>query len=47
MSEVTAGIPAALIGGPVVAICHRDEGHRFDVTIGMPVTAAPMPRVRP
>jgi effector-binding domain-containing protein len=38
---VMARVPRELFAGPVVAVYHRDAGDRFDVTIGMPVTAAP------
>jgi len=41
MGEVMAGVPAALIAGPIVAVYHRDDGDHFDVTIGMAVSAAP------
>jgi effector-binding domain-containing protein len=41
MGEVMRLLPRELIAGPVVAVYHRDERTRFDVTIGMPVSAAP------
>jgi effector-binding domain-containing protein len=41
MGEVMRRVPHELVTGPFVAIYHVDEGDRFDVTVGMPVSVAP------
>jgi len=41
MGEVASAVPAELVAGPMVAVYHGDHGDRFDVTVGMPVSAAP------
>ena len=34
-------MPSDLIAGPLTEVVHRDDGDRFDVTIGLPVSALP------
>lgn len=41
MGVVMSTVPPSLFAGPVVAVYHRDDGDRFDVTIGIPVSSAP------
>jgi effector-binding domain-containing protein len=41
MGEVASAVPVELFAGPMVAVYHRDDGDRFNVTVGMTVSAAP------
>jgi effector-binding domain-containing protein len=41
MAEVARRVPAELIAGPPIAIYHRDEVERFDVTLGFAVSSRP------
>lgn len=36
-----ARVPAELVAGPLTQVVHRDDGDRFDVTLGLPVSALP------
>ena len=41
VGQSMAGIPKDLIAGPVTEVVHHDDGRRFDVTIGFPVSSRP------